>query len=638
MIKKELNAKMNIETAKALKDVKKLDKSIQGVPNSIKDAEQQTGKLNKGLKATDKTAGGVKGAINKIGLAFKAAGIGLIIAAFAKLTELFQTNQRVMDAFNVIGETTTIIFNDLFNAIFNTADELGKANDGFNAMGKIVDSLITIALTPLNLTFQALKGYIIGVQLAYQELKSAFGQGNQKEIKELRAQLLETGEAVLKIGKDLGGAYVDIFNNVGEAAGEITEFTTTAIGKISEIDVKSSIARAKANVELAKAAEIARVQQQGLVEQYDREAEKLRQIRDEERNTIAERIEANNKLLDKLDEQEEAMLKQVNLQIEQAQAQDDLNGTQESLIALLEAKNEKTAVLAQIEGFRSEQKANDLALTKEQLELEQTITDATAERTINELNANAELIKGDEERILKQLKNLEIERGIEEQRLTLKRDSYKQDTQAYVDSQIELENFISESNIRKATLDNELTQARLENKKKEDEIEQQKIDGVKNTLTTIANLAQLFAGESEKEQKKAFKIQKAANIAQALIDTYTSATAAYKSLVGVPVVGPALGIAAAAAAVTGGLLNVKKIQATEFQGSSSNGTETSPSYSSTGATQQSPDFNIVGQSGFNQIATAIGQNNNTPIQAYVVSGNVTTAQALENNIIDTATF
>ena len=331
------------------------------------------------------------------------------------------------------------------------------------------------------------------------------------------------------------------------------------------------------------------------------------------------------------------MLALVNLQIKQAQTQFDINDSHENELALLEAKNEKKAVEAQIEGFMSEQKANDLALSKEKLELEQSISDATAERTINELNANAELIKGDEERILKQLENLEIERGIEEERLTLKRDSYNADTQAYVDSQIELENFISESNIRKASLDDELTQVRVENAKVEEATEQQKIDGVKNTLTTIANLAQLFAGESEKEQKKAFKIQKAANIAQALIDTYASATAAFKSLVGVPVVGPALGIAAAAAAVTGGLLNVKQIQATEFQGSSIGG-DTSPSYSSTGATQQAPDFNIVGQSGFNQIASAIGQNNNTPVKAFVVSGDVTTAQALENNIIDTATF
>ena len=134
-----------VKTGNSAKEVEKVNKNISEIPKSINQAENSTEKLNKGLKATDKTAGGVKGAINKIGLAFKAAGIGLIIAAFAKLTELFQTNQRVMDAFNVIGETTTIIFNDLFNAIFNTAEELNKANDSFNAMGKIVDSLITIS-------------------------------------------------------------------------------------------------------------------------------------------------------------------------------------------------------------------------------------------------------------------------------------------------------------------------------------------------------------------------------------------------------------------------------------------------------------------------------------------------------------
>ena len=166
--------------------------------------------------------------------------------------------------------------------------------------------------------------------------------------------------------------------------------------------------------------------------------------------------------------------------------------------------------------------------------------------------------------------------------------------------------------------------------------EEQKIDGVRNTLTTIANLAQLFAGESEEQQKKAFKVQKAVSTAQALIDTYQSATSAFKSLAGIPVVGPALGAAAAAAAVTAGLLNVKQIQAQQFQGGGGGSAQT-PNFSA-GITSQAPDFNVVGQSGFNQVAQALGEQNNTPIQAYVVSGDVTTAQALENNIIETATF
>ena len=37
-------------------------------------------------------------------------------------------------------------------------------------------------------------------------------------------------------------------------------------------------------------------------------------------------------------------------------------------IALIQAQTEEAAVLAQIEGFRSEQKSQDIALTKEQSE------------------------------------------------------------------------------------------------------------------------------------------------------------------------------------------------------------------------------------------------------------------------------
>ena len=51
---------------------------------------------------------------------------------------------------------------------------------------------------------------------------------------------------------------------------------------------------------------------------------------------------------------------------------------------------------------------------------------------------------------------------------------------------------------------------------------------------------------------------------QALVDTYASATAAYKAMAGIPVVGPALGVAAAAAAIGAGLANVKQIEAAQF--------------------------------------------------------------------------
>ncbi len=160
--------------------------------------------------------------------------------------------------------------------------------------------------------------------------------------------------------------------------------------------------------------------------------------------------------------------------------------------------------------------------------------------------------------------------------------------------------------------------------------QEQKIAAVKNTLSTIANLAELFAGESEREQKKAFKIQKAANIAQATIDTYASAVSSYNSLSGIPVVGPVLGGAAAAAAVTAGLLNIKSISQQEFGG----GVGDQPAVPSDVGEGGTPQFNVVGDSGVNQLAQLQQQ----PTQAYVVSGEVTTAQALDRNRVQNATL
>ena len=57
-----------------------------------------------------------------------------------------------------------------------------------------------------------------------------------------------------------------------------------------------------------------------------------------------------------------------------------------------------------------------------------------------------------------------------------------------------------------------------------------------------------------------------------------------------------------------------------------------------GASAASPSFNIVGQGGTNQLAESIGSQEKQPIKAYVVSGDVTTAQSLERNIVSSASI
>ena len=181
-------------------------------------------------------------------------------------------------------------------------------------------------------------------------------------------------------------------------------------------------------------------------------------------------------------------------------------------------------------------------------------------------------------------------------------------------------------------------QKKIDGKKIDDEgtVLQKKLQMTSDALGAISELVSAFAGADEAEQRKAFKINKALSIAQALVNTSLAVTAALTAG-GNPIklaTGAQFVEAGIAAAL--GAAQVAAIAKTRFESSGSG--SSSSSIGSTGVTSQAPDFNVVGQSGFNQVAAALGENNNTPIKAFVVSGDVTSAQALENNIIDTATF
>ena len=336
----------------------------------------------------------------------KALGIGLIIGAFAKFTEVLNQNQKVLDFFNTVFETLSLAFNDFFDLIFNN-------------VGGVVDSFKSIFENPLQSIRDFGKAIIDNIVERFKSALDAIGFLGEAVVKVFKGDFKGAAERAKNAGKELFDVVTgvdDSFDKTVETVGKVVEATKDY--------VTETVKAAQANVDLTKQAEIARVRQQGLVETFDRQAEKLRQVRDEERNTIEERIAANNKLKETLDEQEEAMLKQVDLQIAAAQAEFDKNKNQENTIALLEAQQEKEAVLAQIEGFRSEQKANDLALDREKIELQQSIIDAEAERNISEQEFLAEQIEGEFLRLQALQEVADKEAIIEEERLTNKRNQF----------------------------------------------------------------------------------------------------------------------------------------------------------------------------------------------------------------------
>ena len=176
-----------------------------------------------------------------------------------------------------------------------------------------------------------------------------------------------------------------------------------------------------------------------------------------------------------------------------------------------------------------------------------------------------------------------------------------------------------------------------EDAKKEEERQAQlkalRIQSAYDGLSAVSALVQAFAGKSEKQQKRAFEIQKAISIAQAVIDTYRAANAALASG---SAINPAFGIISAATAIATGLANVAVIAKQKWQSPSalsggSSGRETSPNLSQG---SQSPNLNVIQYGQQSQLAQLQQQ----PIQAYVVSGEITSQQALDRNRLRNATL
>lgn len=154
--------------------------------------------------------------------------------------------------------------------------------------------------------------------------------------------------------------------------------------------------------------------------------------------------------------------------------------------------------------------------------------------------------------------------------------------------------------------------------------------------------AALFAKTSETLNKGADLLGKntaagkAMAAAAALINTYQGISAELATKTTTPFeIG--LKIANVAIIAATGFKSVQDIISTPIpgEGGGGGGGATAPSG---GGGMTAPSFNIVGPSGPNQIAESIANQNQQPLQAYVVSGAVTTSQALNRNIINNASI
>jgi hypothetical protein len=598
----EKKIKITADTDEAEKDVKKLDESV-------KDVDQSAKKTSKGVSGMTK-------AFKGLGLAFKALGIGLIIALVAKLTEAFGRNQKIADAVSTTFETIAIVFNQLFEVLTNVFESVTANTESFDALKKVVLGLLNIAITPLKLQFFAIKLVIQEAQLAWE--KSFFGDKNPKTILELNEAIQQTQDDLKQTAVDAVQSGKDIVNNFSEAITEVGEIGSQVINEISEISISNAADQAKALVELRNAARLAIAENELILKTKQKEAELQRQIRDNVELDIQTRKEANDELLRILNESNDLRIANAQKVLRLAELELAANkGSIEAQEGLITAQKDYQDVLETTSGFISEQKTNEASLNKELIDLENTRLQGINERQLAEEEFQAEREKNIFKQLELQKSVLEQENEILEEDIERKREIYAEGTQARVDAE-------NEYLARKEEIERSITsledKENVEKKKSAQALETAKIGIAQTGLGILGQLA-----------KEGSALGKAVAVSQAVISTYQGIN---KALAETTDVTPTQSLRFANAAAVGiaGFLNVANILKTNEVSTSG---ASAPSQGGGGAS--APSFNLVQGTGTNQIAETL-QQEREPIEAFVVSGNVTNAQALDRNIVDNATL
>ncbi len=588
-IEKTIN--IDVQSKDALAGIKSIDNGLSG--------------LDKSAEKGSKGVGGVSKAFKGLGTAIKAAGIGLVIAALAKLSEIFMQNQKVADLFNTAFEAVSLAFNDFVSFAVNSTSGIIKF---FDAIFK----------NPL------------------ESLKS-FADAFKKNIQERFDSYLDTlgylASAVKKVfSGDFAGALDDVKNAGKESLDVLTgvndsfdkgkEFIEKTTKAVKDY-VTETVSAATANVQLQKQAELAIVLNQGLIEKYDRQAELLRQVRDDESKGIEERIQANKDLAKVLDDQEKAMKSNAAIQV--AAAQTELNKNKENIElqkAYQEALNEQAAIEAQITGFRSEQQTNNISLLREQKELQNELAligksqrDIEREELAQELELKKELI------------NREVTDIIERDALLLAAKT------EFDIALTDLNNQFAEEDLATKTAN---TEAELKLDRKKTQSKKQALDAVISIAGAESGIgrALLIAKQALALKETFMDIKKITfkgtqAVANAGVDAASNISESSK--IGFP-----QNIITIAAAIGQGLSIISSVK--KAVGKTKAGSSGSASVPSVSTPPAPPAFNVVGSSDSNQLADAVAGQSQQPIQTYVVANDVTTAQSLQNNIVEGATI
>lgn len=623
---------VNVDTGNSEKDLNKVVDSAENLKETLKDSEKQADKTAKEVKGIGKAGASAKKGLKAVSSGFKAignaikvAGIGLVIGLFLTLKEVLGQNQKVVDALSSVMGTFSIVINQVFDIVSNTFTAVSKATGGFDALGKVMSGLLTLAIEPLKLGFNTIRFNLLNAQLAWE--KSFFGDNDPKSVKALNESIKEVSGSIGTSAGKIINAGKDIVNNFSEAVSEVGTLGSSLIEEVGKVSIKASFEQSKLTQQLANNAKLAEAEQRKLVEQYDRQAEKLRQIRDNDLLSIDERKKANDELGKVLEKQEKAMLKQADAVLASARAELKKSNNIENQTALIDAQANRLGVLAQIEGFRSEQDVNKNALIKEGNELVQSGIEADTTRALNQQKFNTSLEEDALKRLEQQKLDLEAEREIEAERLQLKIDSFALGTQARLDAENELKDRLQEIDQEIATNKRDTKKQEVENDKIADAKRIKSEQAVADTKKKLATTTLSFLSSVAKEGSE---LAKGVAVAQATINTFQGITAELATKTATPFEF-GLKIANIASVTAIGFKSVQDILKTNATSASGGGA------SGGGAVAPPPAFNLVGGSDVSQVEDSIN-GGQKPVTAVVVGSQVTSQQEADRAQAESASL
>jgi hypothetical protein len=598
---------LEVKSKKGVKEVEKLNKELSNTKTGAKDAGKSLDAVSGGavskFKGLQGSIGGVVKGFKSLKFAIIASGIGALLLAVIAVGKAFTSSEEGQNKFAKIMGVIGSVTGNLIDMLANLGESIISVFE--NPKQALIDFKNLIVENITN-RFDAIIDTLGFLGSAFKKVFSGDFSGAMED------------------AKKAGSSYVDVLTGVKDTLDKVTESVTNLGSEIAKD------ARAAANIadQRAKADKLERALLVERAKANRDRADLLDKAAQKEKFTAQERIDfltEAGKIEDEITAKEIIAAK---LRYDAKVLENSLSkSTKEDLLeeANLKANliNLETAKLtkqklvsSQIVGAKREEAAEIKAITDKALADKKAIEEleANTEEEKRVLALEKEKIRFEEAILLATEQGLtteELERSQKES-LQLMRDGF---------AQIDIDRAAKIAATKKLIDDKAARDAQVIAEKT---LRDAKIiaDAKVNTLNMSANAAIQIAGRES-------KIGKSIAVAQAIWNTKNAIT---KTLATVPA---PFNIPQAIATGIFGLAQVKDILKTPTPlGGGSGGSVPSM------ASAMPPAFNTIGTgaTSANQQQAVTNNQAQQPVQAYVVSGDVTTAQQMDRNIIEGASI